>query len=151
MVNVQTLERCSIKRIDREMGGIVDTVEDRIQNGILTANDYNITPRIELAVRLISASSERDAASITAKLKRGERMGITASFENVSEKNNAFHDLNANEETRGNIPDEENGNLIKELRCLSTLIFFDLVFDCWILTFCYFVGTVLVKMAVWKS
>ena len=37
VVNVKTLERCFNERIDREMNNIVDTVEDRIQNAILTA------------------------------------------------------------------------------------------------------------------
>ena len=36
-VNVKILERCFNARIDREMSNIVDTVEDRIQNAILTA------------------------------------------------------------------------------------------------------------------
>ena len=32
-LNVQTLERCLIERIDKKMGRIVDTVENGIQNG----------------------------------------------------------------------------------------------------------------------
>ena len=36
-MTVKTLERCFNERIDREMSNIVDTVEDRIQNAILTA------------------------------------------------------------------------------------------------------------------
>ena len=36
-INVKILERCFNERIDREMSNIVDTVEDRIQNAILTA------------------------------------------------------------------------------------------------------------------
>ena len=31
-MSMKTLERCFNERIDREMGNIVDTVEDRIQN-----------------------------------------------------------------------------------------------------------------------
>ena len=56
-VKVKTLERCFNERIDREMGNIVDTVEDRIQNAILTALDSIITPKIELAIKSINASS----------------------------------------------------------------------------------------------
>ena len=56
-VNVKTLERCFIERIDREMSNIVDTVEDRIQNAILTAIDNFVAPKIELAIRSINASS----------------------------------------------------------------------------------------------
>ena len=104
MVNVQTLGRCFISIIDREMGNFVDTVKDRIQNEILTAIDNIITPSIELEIRSIFASSGRDADSVTANSERGERMGITASFENVSEKNKTFHEINVNDETRGEYP-----------------------------------------------
>ena len=45
------------ERIDREMNSIVDTVEDRIQNVILTAIDNLVAPKIELAVRSINAST----------------------------------------------------------------------------------------------
>ena len=38
-VNVKTLRRCFNERLDREMSIIVDTVEDRIQNEILTTID----------------------------------------------------------------------------------------------------------------
>ena len=59
-------------------------VEDRFQNVILAAIDKNITPRVELAVRSINASSGRNAAIVTPILENGEGIGITALFENVS-------------------------------------------------------------------
>ena len=105
-MNVQSLERCFTDRIDKEMGNIFETVEDRTQNSILTAIDNNIAPRIELAVRSKKEFPEREAASVTANSELGEQFGITACFENVSDKNNMFHGLNANDETRGNILDE---------------------------------------------
>ena len=37
---------------------------------------------------------------------RGEHIGITAPFENVSKRNNTLHVLNTNDETRNKIPDE---------------------------------------------
>ena len=42
-MNVKTLESCFNERIDREMSKIVDTVEDRLQNAILTAIDNIVT------------------------------------------------------------------------------------------------------------
>ena len=48
-MSVKTLERCFNERIDKEMGHIIDTVEDRIQNAILTAIDNIVAPKIELA------------------------------------------------------------------------------------------------------
>ena len=64
------------------------------------------TLKIELAVKLINASSGQDATSVTANLESGEHKGITASSENVSERNNTLHMLNTNDETRNNISDE---------------------------------------------
>ena len=75
MVNVKTLERCFNERIDREMSNIVDTVEDRIQNAILTAFDNNVAPKIELAIRSINASSGRDVSSVAANSEGGDMQG----------------------------------------------------------------------------
>ena len=105
-VNVKTLERCFNERIDRGMSNIVDTVEDRIQNAILTAIENIVAPKIELSIRSKNACPGRDATSVTANSERGERAGINASFENASENNNILRVSNVNDETRQNIPDE---------------------------------------------
>ena len=105
-MNVKTLERCSKGRIDKEMSSIVDTVEDRIQNAILTAIDNIVAPKTELAIRSINASSGRDATSVSANSERRERVGNITSFENASENNNTLGVSNVNDETRHNIPDE---------------------------------------------
>ena len=80
MVNVKTLERCFNETIDREMINIVDTVEDRIKNPILTAIDYIVEPKNDLAIRSINASSGRDATSLNANSERGEHVGTGALF-----------------------------------------------------------------------
>ena len=98
-VNVKTLERCFNERIDRDMSNFVDTVEDRIQNAILTATNSIVSPKIELAIRSINASSGRDATSVTANSERGEHVGVNASFENASGNNNVLHVSNVNVET----------------------------------------------------
>ena len=87
---------------------IVETSEDRIQKIILTASVNITTPRSELAIRSKNASSELDAASVTGNSEQGEHMGTTASFETetFSDRNNTLHDLNVNDETRGNTSDE---------------------------------------------
>ena len=87
LVKVKTLERCFNGRIDREKGNIVHTIEDRIQNAILTAIDSINTPKIELAIRSINASSGRDAISVIVNSKCGEHIMVYAPFENVSERN----------------------------------------------------------------
>ena len=114
--NVKTLERCFNERIDREMSNIVDTVENRIQNGTLTAIENIVAPKIELAIRSINASSGRDATSVTANSECGERVGINASFENASENNNTLRVPNVNDETRLNIPDEVSELSVPETR-----------------------------------
>ena len=106
VMSVKTLERCFNERIDREMSNIVDTVEDRIQNAILTAIKNIVAPKIELAIRSINASSEQDATSVSANLQRKERVGINASFENASKINDTLNVSNVNDETRHNIQDE---------------------------------------------
>ena len=88
------------------MGNFVDTVEVRIRNAILTTTDNIITPRIELSLWSINASSGRETTSITANSESEERVRITTSFENVSERNNTDHVLNTKDETRRKIPDE---------------------------------------------
>ena len=73
------------------MSNIVDTVEDRIQNAILTVIDNIVAAIFELAIRSLNASSGRDATSVTANSERGEHIGINASFENPSGNNNVLH------------------------------------------------------------
>ena len=105
-LNVKTLERCFNEKIDREMINIVEKVEDRIQNAILTAIDNIVAPKIELAIRSINASSGRDVTSVSANSERREHAGINAFFENASENNNKLNATNENVETRQNIHDE---------------------------------------------
>ena len=115
-VNVKTFERCFNERIDRGMGNIVDTVEDRIQNAISTAIDNIVAPKIELATRSKNASSGRDVTSVTANSERGEHVGINTSFENASGNNNILHVSNADDETRQNFPDEVSELSVPETR-----------------------------------
>ena len=105
-LNVKTLERCFNERIDKEMNNIVETVEDRIQNAILTAIDNIVAPKIELAIRSKNTSSGRDVTSVSANSERREHAGIIAFFENASENNNKLNTTNENDETRQNIHDE---------------------------------------------
>ena len=76
-----------------------DKAENRIQNeGLIEIYD-DITPRIELATFSNCASSGRGAASKRTISERRENTGITASFENASNRINIFNLLNANGET----------------------------------------------------
>ena len=103
MVNVTTLERCFNERNDREMSNIVDTVEVRIKNAILTAIDNIVPPKIELAIRSIIASSGRDVTIVTVNSERGEHEGINVSFEKASGNNNILHVSNVKDENRHSI------------------------------------------------
>ena len=106
LLNVKTLERCFNEKIEREMGNIADTVEDKIQNANLTAADSIITPKIEWAHRSKNASSGQYVTSVMANSERGEHMGISAPFEDVSGRNNTLHVFQTKDETQKNIPDE---------------------------------------------
>ena len=111
-LNVKTLDRCFNERIDREMNNIVDTVEDRIQNAILTAIDNIVAPKIELAIRSINASSGRDVTSVSGNSERREHVGINASFENASENNSTSGVTNIDDEPRRSFLDEVGESLV---------------------------------------
>ena len=115
-MSVKTLERCFNERIDKEMSNIVDTVEDRIQNAILTAIENIVAPKIELAIRSINASSGRDATSVSANSERREHVGISTSFENASGNNDTLGVSNVNGETRQNIRYEVSELSVSETR-----------------------------------
>ena len=115
-MSVKTLERCFNEKIDKQMSNIVDTVEDRIQNAILTAIDYIVTPKIELAIRSINAFSGRDATSVSASSERREHVGINASFGNASGNDKTLGVSNVNDETRHDIPDEVSELSVTETR-----------------------------------
>ena len=115
-VKVKTLERCFNERIDMEMSNIVDTVEERIQNAILTGIANIVAPKIELAIRSINAPCGRDATSITVNSEPGEHVGINASFVNASGNSIVLHVSNINDETRHNIPDKVSELSVPETR-----------------------------------
>ena len=98
-MSVKTLEKCFNEGIDKEMSNIVDTVEYRKKNAILTAIDNIIAPKIELAIRSINASSW------TANSEREEHLGMNTSFENASGNNSTLGVSNVNDGTRRNLAD----------------------------------------------
>ena len=102
----KTLERCFNESIDRELNNINDTVEDRIQNAISTANDNIVAPKVELAVMSINASSGRDVTSVSVNSEHREQVGITAPFENASRSNDTLGVSEVNDEIRNNFADE---------------------------------------------
>ena len=60
LMKKKTLENCFNKGNDREMGNIVDTVDNSNQNTNLTANDSIIALKIKLGGRSINAVSWRN-------------------------------------------------------------------------------------------
>ena len=115
-VNVKTLERCFSEMIDREMSTIVDMIENRIQNAILTAIDSIVAPKSELLIRPKNASSGQDSTSVTASLKCAQHVRNTALFENASDNKNVLHTSNVNDETQNNITDEVSELSVSETR-----------------------------------
>ena len=58
--------------MDSDLGIIFNTVEDRIQNAILTGKDSTATPKNELAIRSLNALSGRNATSVSANSEPGD-------------------------------------------------------------------------------
>ena len=108
VANVKSWERCFNEKINREIGNYVDTVEDRIQNAILTALDSIITPKIEVGARIINASSKQFATNVVASSELGIKIGVTAPFEKVSERNKTLHVSNTDDEIWNKIPNGVN-------------------------------------------
>ena len=98
------------------MGNIDQTVEDMIQNKILVAVEIIGAPRIELAVK----SFGQEATSVTAKTEREGDSGITASFGNLTGRNNTLRDLNANDETRGKVQSQVSKLSVQRLSSKTT-------------------------------
>ena len=105
-VKVQTHQKTCTDRTDIELGITLGMVEDRIQNATLTAMDKMVNPWIELAVKSTNACSGQNAVDRTVNLERGEHTGITASLENVSDRDNTSPEISTNDETGGHVTDE---------------------------------------------
>ena len=116
VVNVKTLERCFNERIDGELGNVVDTVEDRIQNVILAASDNIVAPKIKIAIRSVNASSGRDVTSVAANSEQAEHVGIKELSGKATGNNNVRLVLNENDETPNNIMHEVNELSVPETR-----------------------------------
>ena len=105
-MNVKTLKRCFNEIIGGETGNIVDTVEDRIHNAFLTANDGNFTPKTELETKSINASSRRYVTSGMVNSEHHEHKRVTALFEDVNEKITTLYVFSSIDETPKNTFDK---------------------------------------------
>ena len=72
-LEIQRWETNLTDSITKEVSTLVQTVEDNIQNAILTAIENSNLHRIELANRSENASFVQDVASVTANAERGEQ------------------------------------------------------------------------------
>ena len=87
-VDLQRLERSLTDKIAREKRKFIEKVGKKIQNTFLAAINNIITPRLELTVRSVKASSGRDAASVTTNWERGTSMGHCPFQKRIRQKNN---------------------------------------------------------------
>ena len=102
-MKLKTLEKCFKGTIDKEMGTIVDTVEDRIRNANLFSINNTKISKIKIAIRSTKSTSGRAATSVMASSECGEHIRIIAPHENISEGNNTLHVVEIKDETRTNI------------------------------------------------
>ena len=96
-----TFKRSMIDEALMELSDVVETVEEKIRNSVLTAIEIIITPRIELAIRSMNATSGWNTASVTSISERGEQTMINASFENLSARYFAFQEIKNTDRIRG--------------------------------------------------
>ena len=68
--------------------------------------DNIIAPQVELAFNSMIVSSRWDVDSVIANSERGGQERIIALFESVSDRNDAFQEMNKTDETRGYNPDK---------------------------------------------
>ena len=100
-VDVQMLKRILTNRNTNEMSNVVEKLEEKILNALLTAMDNIIIPRIELAVRSMKASSGQDIASVTTNSESSEQLEISFPYSSLSDRKSFFSQLNSTDETRG--------------------------------------------------
>ena len=93
-------------RIIRELYNVVSTVEDRIQNAILVAVNNMVTPRNQLPVKSVNASSRQNTAIAVARSERGELAGILTFSAHGSSRSNTLHENILNDDTSGYNPDD---------------------------------------------
>ena len=85
---------------------MVDTVEYRVQNAILTTSDSIVAAKIDLSIQSLNASSGQDATIVIATSQRWEQIGIKALLENASENKNVLNLSFMNDEARNNVADK---------------------------------------------
>ena len=61
---MHTPEKSIVKNVRSEVDSVMTTVESRVQKAILTATESLVIPRVELAMKSVSASSGRDIDNI---------------------------------------------------------------------------------------
>ena len=105
-IDIPLFERSLTDWIASKMRIVVEAFEERYQKANLAAMDTIIPPMIGLAVRSLNVSSGWDATSVTANSGRREQLGITASFEKLSDRNITVHEFNVNDETYVYVSDE---------------------------------------------
>ena len=96
-IDFQILETSPSYRMVRE---IISALDSMIHNAILTDVDNFTTPGFELAIGSMNASSGQDITSVIANSEGEARIGIITSSENVSDRNNIFHEFNISDDYR---------------------------------------------------
>ena len=80
------------------------TVETRVQDGVLTAMENLVIPRVELAMKSTNASFGRNAVGNVLEPDRRDSSGKIEGLQmTTSSRINLHTDLNRIDETRGNI------------------------------------------------
>ena len=104
------------------MGYNVDTVEDGVQNAFLTAIYDNITPKIELEIKSLNASSRRYVTSALVNSEHDEHKRVSALFQDVNESITTLYVFSSIDETPNNTFDKVGELLVPGTRFLATTL-----------------------------
>ena len=114
-VDVHTLEMSFVDKVRSEMDDIMTTVETRVQDAIWTAMESLAIPKLELAMKLVNASSRQDTDSVVPDTYQKDFAGnMEGLLITVSSRINSNTDVIKIDETRGNITIEGGDMLVTE-------------------------------------
>ena len=114
-VDMYTLEKIIVSKVRREVDSVMTTVETRVQDAVLAANESLAIARVELAMKSANASSKRSVDGNVLELDQRDFSGNIEGLQmTASSRINSRTDLNRIEETRGNITVEEGDLLVNE-------------------------------------
>ena len=107
-VDMRTLEKNFVRKVRRNVDGVMTTVETKAQNAVLTVIENLVLPRVELAMKSVNASSGHRVGGAVLDPDGVDFSGNIEGLQlTTSNRINSHTDWNRIDETRGNTIVEE--------------------------------------------